>query len=284
MSQRRVIRTVREKFTCRQCEALIRPPAPFHVKLRGRMGLSLLATILLEKFGQHQPLNRQSERYAREGIDLSVSTLVDQVGAATAAYKPLHELIAWNVMAAERLCADDTTVPILSKGKSDTDRIWTCARRLPIRRRRSADGPLLRLARHAAGASGTRLSQAARASSGPMLPAVTTDCIIPLGPTNRSPRTLLVTCQERFLRTRGIAKSDGAGRALHRCCRRPGGHEVHRCSIRHRTPVNGLSAKEHRDTRQEQSRPIIDDLYVWPGARRLKLSRPTWQPSRSTTR
>jgi transposase len=70
-----VIQTVREKFSCRACETITQPPAPFHVTPRGFAGPNLLAMILFEKFGQHQPLNRQSERYAREGIDLSVSTL-----------------------------------------------------------------------------------------------------------------------------------------------------------------------------------------------------------------
>ena len=79
--QWKVIQTVREKFSCRSCETITQPPAPFHVTPRGFAGPNLLAMILFEKFGQHQPLNRQSERYAREGIDLSVSTLADQVGA-----------------------------------------------------------------------------------------------------------------------------------------------------------------------------------------------------------
>src|SRR5690606_25995030 len=79
-------------------------------------------------FGQHQPLNRQSERYAREGIDLSVSTLADQVGACTLALQPLHALIEAHVLAAERLHGDDTTVPILASGKTDTGRIWTYVR------------------------------------------------------------------------------------------------------------------------------------------------------------
>ena len=74
--------------------------------------------ILFEKFGQHQPLNRQSERYAREGIDLSLSTLADQVSACAAALRPLYALIERHVLAAERLHADDTTVPILAKGKT----------------------------------------------------------------------------------------------------------------------------------------------------------------------
>jgi transposase len=72
--QWKVVQTVREKFTCRQCERITQPPAPFHVIPRGRAGASLLAMILYAKFGEHQPLNRQSESYAREGVDLDVST------------------------------------------------------------------------------------------------------------------------------------------------------------------------------------------------------------------
>ncbi len=78
--QWKVIQTVREKFSCRDCESIGQAPAPFHVVPRGWAGPSLLATILFEKYGQHQPLNRQAERYAREGVPLSLSTLADQVG------------------------------------------------------------------------------------------------------------------------------------------------------------------------------------------------------------
>ena len=126
--QWKVIQTVREKFSCRDCETITQPPAPFHVTPRGFAGPNLLAMILFEKFGQHQPLNRQSERYAREGIDLSLSTLADQVGACTAALQPLHALIEAHVLAAERLHGDDTTVPILAKGKTITGHIWTYVR------------------------------------------------------------------------------------------------------------------------------------------------------------
>jgi transposase len=126
--QWKVIQTVREKFSCRECEKITQPPAPFHVTPRGFAGPNLLAMILFEKFGQHQPLNRQSERYAREGIDLSLSTLADQVGACTAALKPVHGLIEAHVLSADRLHGDDTTVPILAKGKTDTGRIWTYVR------------------------------------------------------------------------------------------------------------------------------------------------------------
>ncbi len=80
----KVMQTVRERFACRTCEAVMQPPAPFHPIARGRAGPELLATILEAKFGQHLPLNRQSETFAREGIKLDVSTMADWVGACTA--------------------------------------------------------------------------------------------------------------------------------------------------------------------------------------------------------
>jgi len=126
--QWKVIQTVREKFSCRNCETITQPPAPFHVTPRGLFGPSFLAMVLFEKFGAHQPLNRQRDRYAREGVDLSLSTLADQVGACAAALMPLYLLIEAHVLAAERLHGDDTTVPVLAKTKTDTGRIWTYVR------------------------------------------------------------------------------------------------------------------------------------------------------------
>ena len=126
--QWKVIQTVREKFTCRTCEKISQPPAPFHATPRGWAGPNLLATILFEKFGQHQPLNRQAERYAREGVDLSLSTLADQVGACAAALEPIHALIGAHVLDADRLHGDDTTVPLLAKGGTKTARLWTYVR------------------------------------------------------------------------------------------------------------------------------------------------------------
>jgi transposase len=124
----KVIQTVREKFSCRTCETITQPPAPFHPIARGRAGPDLLATIMHGKFGEHQPLNRQSERFALEGIDLSVSTLADWVGACTSALSPLVALIAAHVLAAERIHGDDTTVPVLARGKTITGRLWVYVR------------------------------------------------------------------------------------------------------------------------------------------------------------
>ena len=83
---------------------------------------------VFEKFGQHQPLNRQAERYAREGVELSLSTLADQVGAVTELLKPLHALIEAHLRAAERVHGDDTTVPLLARGGTKTARLWTYVR------------------------------------------------------------------------------------------------------------------------------------------------------------
>ena len=126
--QWKVVQTVREKFSCRHCEKISQPPAPFHATPRGWASPNLLATILFEKFGQHQPLNRQAERYAREGVDLSLSTLADQVGACAAALAPVHALIRDHVLRAERLHGDDTTMPLLAKGGTRTARLWTYVR------------------------------------------------------------------------------------------------------------------------------------------------------------
>ena len=123
-AQWKVIQHVREKFSCRQCEAITQPPAPSHPIARGRAGPELLAQVLFGKYGAHLPLNRQSEIYAKEGIDLDTSTLADWVGACAATLMPLVEAIAKHVFAAERIHADDTTVPVLAKGKTRTGRLW----------------------------------------------------------------------------------------------------------------------------------------------------------------
>lgn len=126
--QWKVVQNVREKMTCRDCEKINEPPAPFHVTPRGWAGPNLLAMILFEKFGQHQPLNRQAERYGREGVPISLSTLADQVGAGCAVLEPILKRVEAHVLAAERLHGDDTTVPVLAKGKTITGRCWVYAR------------------------------------------------------------------------------------------------------------------------------------------------------------
>lgn len=126
--QWKVIQHVREKFTCRDCESIGQAPAPFHVVPRGWAGPNLLAMVLFEKFGQHQPLNRQAERYAREGVKLALSTLADQVGTCAAVLMPLFERLQAHVLAAGRLHGDDTSIPVLARGTTDTGRLSTYVR------------------------------------------------------------------------------------------------------------------------------------------------------------
>ena len=144
--QWKVLQYVREKFTCRACEKISQAPAPFHVLPRGFAGPSLLAMVLFEKYGQHQPLNRQSERYRREGVDLSLSTLADQVGGCAALLRPLYDLIRAHVLAGEpRARRRHHRAGSRQRADDDGSGLGLCARRPAVRRARPAGGgvPLL---------------------------------------------------------------------------------------------------------------------------------------------
>ena len=124
----KVIQIVREKMTCRACEQITQPPAPSHPIARGRAGPELLAEVLFGKYGAHLPLNRQSDIFAGEGVELDVSTLADWVGACAATLMPLRDAIEKHAHAAERLHVDDTPVPVLAKNQCRTGRLWTHVR------------------------------------------------------------------------------------------------------------------------------------------------------------
>ena len=126
----RVIRHVRPKLSCRACESITQAPAPELPIRRGLAGPGLLAHVLVAKYCDHLPLYRQAEIYARDGIDLERSTLADWVGQTATLMRPLVEAVGAHVMAAERVHADDTTVPVLNPGagKTKTGRLWCYAR------------------------------------------------------------------------------------------------------------------------------------------------------------
>jgi transposase len=124
----KIIERVREKFACRDCESISEPPAPSHPIPRGFAGPSLLAMILVGKFCDHLPLNRQSAAFAREGVEIEVSTLADWVGGCAAALEPIIAELRGHVLAAERLHVDDTTVKVLAKMKTRTGRLWVYMR------------------------------------------------------------------------------------------------------------------------------------------------------------
>jgi transposase len=273
--QWKVVQTVREKFACRDCEKITQPPAPFHVTPRGFAGPNLLAMILFEKFGQHQPLNRQSERYAREGIDLSVSTLADQVGACSSVLQPLHALIEAHVLAAERLHGDDTTVPILAKVKTVTGHIWTYVRddrpfagHAPpaalyyASRDRRQEHP----ERHLRGFTGILQADAYSGYNGLYAPSRSPGAI--------TPGLCWSHARRQFFELADIAANARRGKnapaispvALEAVKRIDALFDLERT-------VNGLSAAERLRVRQEQSRPLVDALESWLREERSRLSR-----------
>lgn len=273
--QWKVIQTVREKFTCRECEKITQPPAPFHVTPRGFAGPNLLAMILFEKFAQHQPLNRQSERYAREGVDLSVSTLADQVGACAAVLKPLHSLIEAHVLSAERLHGDDTTVPILAKGKTDTGRIWTYVR---------DDRPFGGLSPPAAlyYASRDRRQEHPERHLKSFTGILQADAYGGYNPLfkvdrDRGPLTQALCwahSRRKFFVLADIAANAKRGRtaapispmALEAVSRIDSLFDIER-------EINGLSADQRLERRRKDSQPIVSELHNWLQTERAKLSR-----------
>ena len=126
----RVVRHVRPKCSCRLCEAICQAPAPSLPIRRGRAGPGLLAHVLVSKYADHLPLYRQAEIMAREGVELSRSTLADWVGQCAALLRPLVDALARHVLAGAVLHADDTPVPVLAPGagKTRTARLWAYVR------------------------------------------------------------------------------------------------------------------------------------------------------------
>ena len=276
--QWKVIQHVREKFTCRDCEKISQAPAPFHVISRGWAGPSLLAMILFEKFGQHQPLNRQAERYAREGVPLRLSTLADQVGACCAVLAPLLRRLEAHVFAAERLHGDDTTVPVLAKGKTDTGRCWVYVRddrpfggqdppaaMFYYSRDRAGEHAQAHLADYTglfqADAFGgyNKLYEAGR-KPGPILEA---GCWAHA----RRPFFVMADVAANARRT-ALGKTPGviSPLALEAVRRIDALFELERS-------INGQNAERRRAVRQEVSAPLVADLESWLREQRPKLSR-----------
>ena len=276
--QWKVIETVREKFTCRDCEKISQAPAPFHVVARGWAGANLLAMILFEKFGQHQPLNRQAERYALEGVPISLSTMADAVGAGCAALDPVLRLVEAHVMAAERLHGDDTTVPVLAKGKTDTGRCWVYVRddkpfggtspaaaMFYYSRDRKGEHPRNHLNGYAGlfqadAFDGYRHLYLPDRSPGPVLEA---GCWVHA----RRPFFAMADLEENARRQasgkKAIVLSPIAIEVVHRMDALFG---IERA-------INGKSAEERQAVRRELSKPLVDALQVYLNDQRAKLSR-----------
>lgn len=274
--QWKVIQTVREKFTCRECEKISQPPAPFHPTPRGWAGPNLLAMVLFEKFGQHQPLNRQAERYAKEGVEISLSTLADQVGACAVALQPIHDLIRTHVLGAERLHADDTTVPLMAKGGTRTARLWTYVRDdRPFAGGAppaalysfSTDRRMEHPTRHLAGWTGILQADAYGGYNGVYDAA-------------RKPAPVLSAlcwshARRKFFELADIKATARKGRpiaedispiALEAVKRIDAIFDVER-------EITGLTAEVRHEARQRLVRPMVEDLHDWMRAERARMSK-----------
>jgi transposase len=126
----KVIKHVRPKYSCSACQKIVQANAPSRPIERSYAGPGLLAHVLVSKFCDHLPYYRQSQIYARDGVDLDRSTLADWGGAASALLDPLLGALEDYVMAAQKLHADDTPIPVLAPGtgKTRSGRLWAYLR------------------------------------------------------------------------------------------------------------------------------------------------------------
>jgi transposase len=276
--QWKVIETVREKFTCRDCEKISQAPAPFHVIARGWAGASLLAMIVFEKFGQHQPLNRQAERYALEGVPIALSTMADAVGSVCSALDPLLRLIEGHVMAAERLHADDTTVPVLAEGKTDTGRCWIYVRDdKPF----GGTGPPAAIFYYSRDRKGEH-PQGHLAGYAGILQADAYDGYNKLYLPGRGPGPILEAACWVHARRPFFAMADLEENARRKAAGKkeiplsPIAIEVVRridALFEIERSINGKSAEERLAARRTLSRPLIDDLQAYMRAQLARLAR-----------
>jgi transposase len=261
--QWKVVQHVREKYSCRTCEAISQPPAPSHPIARGRAGPMLLAHILFAKYGLHLPLNRQSATYTREGIPLDVSTLADWVGACAATLMPLVERVRAHVFAAERIHADDTPVPVLAKGKCRTGRLWVYVR---DDRPFGGKAPPAAALFYSPDRSGVHPEQHLAGYAGLMQADAYAGFNKLYRPSRRPGPIIEAMCwahaRRKFF---DIARINKAPIAIEAVERIDALFDIER-------DINGKPPDERRRVRQEHSRPLVVALEAWLREQRKKLS------------
>jgi hypothetical protein len=229
--------------------------------------------ILFEKYGQHQPLNRQSERYAREGVDLSLSTLADQVGGCAVLLRPLYDLIRAHVLAGGRVHGDETPVPVLAKNQTRKGRLWVY-----VRDDRPFGGghPPAAVFFYSRDRTGEHPELHLRGYCG-ILQADAYAGFNPLYAAERSPGPITeAACwahgrRKLFVLADVTAKARGklaviAPLAFEAVRRIDAIFDVER-------EINGRSADERVAARRERVAPLVSDLETWMRAERAKLSR-----------
>jgi transposase len=255
---------VREKVSCRCCEAISQPPAPSHPIARGRAGPNLLALVLAAKYGQHLPLTRQSAIYAREGVELDVSTLAGWVGSSTASLMPLVLEVRTHVFVAERLHGDDTTVPVLAKEQTKIARLWGY-----VRDDRPFGGPdPPAVAFFYSPDRGGEHPERHLATFAGILQADAYAGFNRLYEPKREPGPILeAACwahaRRKLFEIAAVSKAPIAAEAVRRI------DELFKIE----REINGFSAEQRLAVREERAKPLVAEFEVWLRAQHVRVSR-----------
>ena len=249
-----VIRHVRPAFSCRSCESMVQALMPSLPIVKGRPGPGLLAHVLTAKYCDHLPLYRQAGIYGREGVELDRSLLADWVGKAAWLVRPLIEAIGAHVLAAERLHADDTPVPVLApgSGRTKTGRLWVYLR--DERPYGGSDPPAV-LYRYSPDRKGEHPREHLKSFKG-FLQADGYAGFNELYETRdeRSPPAVEVACWAHARRKLyDVFEANGSPIAKEALDRMSRIFEIERA-------ISGRPPAERRHIRQEKTRPIVDEL------------------------
>ena len=257
-----VVRHVRTKLSCTKCDCIVQAEAPSRPIERGMAGPGLLAHVLVSKYCDHQPLYRQSEIYARHGVELERSTMADWVGGCSRLLEPLVEALRRYVTAAGKLHADDTPVPVLApgQGKTKTGRLWTYVR--DDRPAGDTAAPAVWFA-YSPDRKGEHPAQHLEKFRG----TLQADAYAGFNQLYENNRIEHVACwahvRRHFYDLEQAHSSPVAREALQRIGALYGIEE----------PIRGRPPDERRAVRQAQAKPLLDSLRQWLEATLSKLSR-----------
>lgn len=260
----KVIRHVRPKYSCASCQQILQAPAPSRPIERGLAGPGLLAHVLVSKYCDHLPLYRQSQIYARDGIDIDRSSLAQWVGGASALLQPLVDALGQYVLASQKLHADDTPVPVLAPGtgKTKLGRLWTYVR--DDRPSGSTDPPAV-FFRYSPDRKGKHPCEHLK-SFGGILQADAYAGFNGLYDRADHPPTEAACwahARRKYFEVFDATQSPLAGEALH--------HIGALYAIEEQ--IRGRCADDRRRVREEQTQPLLADLHHWLLATVRKLSK-----------
>ena len=256
-----VNRIIRPRMACGGCEAISQAALPSRPIERGRPGPGLLAHVLVSKYADHLPLYRQSQIFARDGVDLERSTLTDWVGKSTALLEPLADAIGRHVLKGQAIFADDTPVKLLSPGagKTKTARFWAYGR---DERPWAGDAPPAAWYRFSPDRKGAHPGQHLAQYQGWMH----ADGYAGFEELYRSGRVHEVACMAHIRRKFvDVHQSQGSAIAEEAIKRIAALYAVEK-------KARGSPPEQRAAMRQQSAKPIFDDLEAWLRAQLPKIS------------